>query len=60
MQEEYVAKLKDFPFIEDVSKLKTVVDNAELKLWSEDAVIVALNGSLQAATVSLILDGYGI
>jgi len=60
MQEEYVAKLKDFPFIEDVSKLKTVVDNVELKLWSEDAVIVALNGSLQAATVSLILDGYDI
>jgi hypothetical protein len=59
MQEEYVAKLKDFPFIEDVSKLKTVVDNVELKLWSEDAVIVALNGSLQA-TVSLILDGYDI
>lgn len=59
MQEEYVAKLKDFPFIEDVSKLKTVVDNVELKLWSEDAVIVALNGSLQA-TVRLILDGYDI
>jgi len=32
MQEEYVAKLKDFPFIEDVSKLKTVVDNVELSL----------------------------
>ena len=48
IQEGYFAKMNDFPSLESVDKIKTIVDSGELKLRGGEAVSASLQGGLKA------------